>query len=117
MTDQNILHDEEEKNTKDFKELYEPAKKVIHDFIKTSYNLEILEINIGSYVSSIQTKIKESLRILRTKNVPVYSIEKLKKYKSEITDKIFNTGIILTELNSIDNYDEVFREVNKKDGE
>lgn len=116
MTDNNILNDLELLN-QTFSKLREPAKEFVKDLEEVKDVLIKLELELNSCINSIVIAIKSSKKLLNHYPyiVPVATIEVANKDKNLIMDKIFNVGIILSELNAHDKYNEVYDEIDKKE--
>jgi hypothetical protein len=116
MTDTNILNDLELLN-QPFSKLREPAKEFVKDLEKIESVLSNFDIQLISSLSSNGIAIKSIKRFLNTYpyTIPVAMIEVANKNKNLIMDKIFNVGIILSELNAHDKYNEVYEEIDNRE--
>jgi len=120
MTDnENILNDSGLENQIPFSVLREPTKEFVKDLEEVDQLLNNFAVDLSAAFSSNGIAIKSIKRFLTTYpyTIPVAMIETANKNKNLIMDKLFNLGIILSELNAHDKYQEVYNQINKKDGE
>lgn len=119
MTDnENILNDPELENQIPFSVLREPTKEFVKDLEEVDQLLNNFAVDLSAAFSSNGIAIKSIKRFLTTYpyTIPVAMIEAANKNKNLITDKLFNLGIILSELNAHDKYQQVCNQINKKEG-
>ena len=120
MTDnENILNDPELENQIPFSVLREPTKEFVKDLEEFDKLLNNFAVDLSAAFSSNGIAIK-SIKIFLTTypyTIPVATIKAANKNKNIITKKLSNLANSLSELNAHDKYQEVYNQINKKDGE
>ena len=120
MTDnENILNDPELENQIPFSVLREPTKEFVKDLEEFDKLLNNFAVDLSAAFSSNGIAIKSIKRFLTTypHTIPVATIKAANKNKNIITKKLSNLADSLSELNAHDKYQEVYNQINKKDGE